>query len=280
MEWFIEKHNGTGFMVKIYKKIFEKENFQKIEIFESSLGKILVLDGKIQFTEKDEKIYHEMLIHIPLLMHENPEKILIIGGGDGGAVREALKHEPKKIELVEIDEEVVKACKKYIGIDKGAFKDRRVSIIYEDGIEFIKNCNERYDVIVVDGSDPDAISKPLISKEFYSKCMKLCDIFVTQSQSPFFQKNYFEAILKNSSCFPYRKIYISYMPSYPSGMWSFMLASKEKIEINKEKIKKRYKERKIETFHYNADLHVASFSLPNWLKNIAMLNSSNGKICK
>lgn len=268
MEWFIEKHDGTGFMVKIYKKIFEKENFQKIEIFESSLGKILVLDGKIQFSEKDEKIYHEMLIHIPLLMHENPEKILIIGGGDGGAIREALKHEPKEIKLVEIDEEVVKACRKYIGIDDGAFEDKRVSIVYEDGIEFVKNCNERYDVIVVDGSDPDAISKPLISKEFYSKCMKLCNIFVTQSQSPFFQEDYFEAILKNSSCFPYRRIYISYMPSYPSGMWSFMLASKERIEIDKEKIKKRYKERKIETFHYNADLHIASFSLPNWLKNI------------
>lgn len=268
MEWFIEKHDGTGFMVKIYKKIFEKENFQKIEIFESSLGKILVLDGKIQFSEKDEGIYHEMLIHIPLLMHENPEKILIIGGGDGGAIREALKHEPKEIKLVEIDEEVVKACRKYIGIDDGAFEDKRVSIVYEDGIEFVKNCNERYDVIVVDGSDPDAISKPLISKEFYSKCMKLCNIFVTQSQSPFFQEDYFEAILKNSSCFPYRRIYISYMPSYPSGMWSFMLASKERIEIDKEKIKKRYEERKIETFHYNADLHIASFSLPNWLKNI------------
>ncbi len=266
MEWFVEKHNGTGFMVKIDKKIFEEEGLQKIEIFSTSLGKMLVIDGKIQFTEADEKFYHEMLVHVPMIMHPNPEKVLIIGGGDGGAAREAIKHKPREIKMVEIDEKVVEACKKYIGIDENALD--RIEIIYEDGIEFVKKCEEKFDVIIVDGSDPDAVSKPLISREFYHNCSNIGEIFVTQSQSPFLQKDYFEKILKNSSSFPYRKIYLSHIPSYPSGMWSFLLASNSKLEMDKKELLKRYKNRKIKTMHYNVDLHMASFCLPNWLIEI------------
>lgn len=265
--WFIEKQNGVGFMVE-GEKIFERQSLQKIEIFSTPLGKMLVLDKKIQFTEKDEKFYHEMLVHVPLILHKNPKKILIIGGGDGGAAREALKHKPDIIKIVEIDKEVVEACKKYIGIDNGALNDKRVEIIYKDGIEFVRDCKEKFNVVIVDGSDPDAVSKPLISKEFYSNCYRICDIFATQSQSPFLQEEYFKAILTNSSCFPYRKIYLSFVPSYPSGMWSFLIASKNEIKMELNKIKERYKERKIETTHYNPELHISSFSLPNWLKNM------------
>ena len=264
--WFIEKHDGTGFMVR-GEKIFEKMSKQKIEIYSTPLGKMLVLDGKIQLTEKDEKLYHEMLVHVPLLMHPNPEKILIIGGGDGGALREALKHKPKEIKMVEIDKEVVEACKRFLGIDNGAFDDEKVKIVFDDGTKFVKNCGEKFDVIIVDGSDPDAVSKPLISKEFYANCRKLCDVFVTQSQSPFLQNEYFEAILKNSNAFEQRRIYLSFVPSYPSGMWSFLIAGKNLI-LDLETIKKRYEERKIKTFHYNPELHIASFSLPNWLKEL------------
>jgi spermidine synthase len=267
MEWFVERHNGTGFIVK-GEKILEKEGLQKIEVFSTSLGKMLVLDGKIQFSEADEKFYHEMLVHIPLLLHPEPRKILVIGGGDGGAAREALKHEPDKIKIVEIDRDVVEICKKYIGIDDGALEDDRVEIIFQDGIEFIKNCEEKFDVIIVDGSDPDAVSKPLISKEFYSRCAGICDIFVTQSQSPFMQQQYFEAILQNSSAFSWRKIYLSFMPTYPSGMWSFLIASGKELEIDGELIKSRYEKRKIKTYHYNPDLHAASFALPNWVREI------------
>ena len=256
--WFVEKHDGTGFMIR-GEKIFEKESMQKIEIYSTSLGKMLVLDGKIQLTEKDEKMYHEMLVHVPMLMHPSPEKILIIGGGDGGALREALKHKPKEVKMVEIDKEVVEACRKFIKIDDGAFDDERVEIIYEDGVEFVKNCKEKFDIIIVDGSDPDAVSKPLISREFYANCEKLCDIFVTQSQSPFLQNEYFEAILKNSNVFKQRRIYLSFVPSYPSGMWSFLIAG-ENLAIDLERM--------IKTFHYNPELHVSSFSLPTWLKEL------------
>ena len=266
MDWFIEKHDGTGFMVKINKKLYEGKGIQKIEIFSTPLGKMLVLDGKIQFTEKDEMMYHEMLVHVPMMMHPAPKKILIIGGGDGGGAREALKHEPDSVTIVEIDEQVVKKCKEYIGIDKGALNDERVNIIYEDGIKFVEKCDERYDVLIVDGTDPNFFSSHLASQNFYKNAIEISDIFVTQSQSPFFQDNYFKSILKNSSFLPNRRIYISFMPSYPSGLWSFMIAGN--FELNREKIKKRYENRKIKTFHYNPELHIASFSIPNWLKEM------------
>ncbi len=264
---FIERYDGIGLMVE-GEKIFEKEGMQKIEIFSTSLGKMLVIDGKIQFSEADEKFYHEMLVHVPMLLHPNPKKILIIGGGDGGAAREALKHGVESIKLVEIDENVIEACKKYIGIDEGALSDARVEILLEDGIEFVKNCEDKFDVVIVDGSDPDAVSKPLISKDFYSKCSQLADIFVTQSQSPFMQRGYFEAILKNSSSFEWRRVYLSFMPTYPSGMWSFMVASRHKISFSMEEIEKRYEERGIQTFHYTPSLHLASFTLPKWVEEI------------
>lgn len=266
MDWFIEKHDGTGFMIRIKKKLYEGKNFQKIEIFDTSMGKMLAIDKKIQFTEADEMFYHEMLVHVPMMMHPSPKKILIIGGGDGGAAREVLKHGVDDVTIVEIDEMVVKKCREYIGLDNGALNDERVSIVYEDGIKFVEKKAGNYDVIIVDGTDPNLISKPLSSKKFYKNAMDIADIFVTQSQSPFFQKDYFKAIIKNSSFLPNRKVYLSFMPSYPSGLWSFMVAGK--YELNEEKIKERYKKRKIKTQHYNPSLHMASFALPNWLKEM------------
>jgi len=265
--WFVEKYDGIGLMIE-GEKIFEKDGLQKIEIFSTKLGKMLVIDGKIQFSEADEKFYHEMLVHVPMLLHPEPKKVLIVGGGDGGAAREILKHGVESIKLVEIDENVIEACKKYIGIDEGALNDERVEIIIEDGIEFVKNCKEKFDVIIVDGSDPDAVSKPLISRDFYSRCSEIGEIFVTQSQSPFMQQEYFEAILKNSSPFSWRRIYLSFMPTYPSGMWSFMVASRHKISFRIEEIEKRYEERGIQTIHYTPRLHLASFTLPKWVEEI------------
>ena len=274
MDWFVEKHDGTAFMVRVNEKLYEGGTFQKIEIYSTPLGKMLVLDGKIQFTEKDEMMYHEMLVHVPMMMHSHPKKILIIGGGDGGAARESLKHGVDEITIVEIDKEVVKKCREYIDIDNGALDDERVKILYEDGIEFVekemKNKNS-YDVVIVDGTDPNLFSSHIASKQFFSSVEKIGDIIATQSQSPFFQQDYFKAIIKNTSFLKNRRFYISYMPSYPSGMWSFMIAGD--YEMNEEKIKKAYEERNIETRHYNPELHMAAFALPQWMKK--MINDSS-----
>jgi spermidine synthase len=269
-QWFIEGYNGSALMIKIKNTIFDKKGLQHIQIFETEeFGKMLVLDGKIQLTERDEEMYHEMLVHVPLFSTDNPEKILIIGGGDGGSVREALKHDPSEILLIEIDRDVYEACRVHIGIDHGALNDERVSVLFEDGVNFVRETKERFDVTIVDGTDPNPISGTLISKEFYNCCRKISEIFATQSQSPFLQKDYFKEILNNAKkVFEFCSVYINYVPTYPFGLWSYVLASDSVITMNYEILKERWEERKIETRHYNPELHIASFALPVWMGRI------------
>jgi len=270
-QWFMESYNGSALMIKIKETIFESDGIQKIQIFNTEdFGRMLVLDGKIQLTERDEQMYHEMLVHVPLFMVENPKKILIIGGGDGGAVREALKHNPDEVVMVEIDRDVVEACKKFIGIDRGALNDARVTVLFEDGIEFVRNSKEKFDVVIVDGTDPNPVSQSLVAGDFYISASKITKhFFVTQSQSPFVQQEYFTEILRNArKGFDFTKVYINFIPTYPLGLWSYTIASKEQFRVKNEKILRRWNERMIETFHYNPEIHIASFSLPNWLKEI------------
>jgi len=268
-DWFIEYYNGTALMIKIKKLLYEHKGLQHIQIFETvDFGKMLVLDGKIQLTERDEAFYHEMLVHPAMIMHENPSKVLIIGGGDGGAAREVLKHDPREVIIVEIDKDVIEYCKKYIGIDKGSLEDERVTIVNEDGFEFVKNTDEVFDVIIVDSTDPVSTSKSLISEEFYLNCGKISDYFVTQSQSPFIQQEYFKTIIKNAK-FKNKKVYLGYVPTYPLGLWSFLIASnKRDIKLDLEVIRERFQDRQIKTVYYTPELHIAAFELPKWLNEM------------
>jgi|Deesub1362A_J573_1020465.scaffolds.fasta_scaffold00054_128 spermidine synthase len=268
VQWFVEGYNGSALMIKVKEILFEKKGLQHIQIFETeSFGKMLVLDGKIQLTERDEVMYHEMLVHVPLFMIDGPSKILVIGGGDGGSVREILKHEPDEVIMVEIDREVVEACQMHIGIDGGALKDNRVTVLFEDGIEFVRTSKEKFDVIIVDGTDPNPVSKNLIAEEFYRYCSKIANLFATQSQSPFVQDQYFIELIQNAQRgFNFYSVYINYVPTYPLGLWSYLLASNSELNPNYDEIKRRWEERNIETKHYNPELHMASFALPQWLK--------------
>ncbi|RLI02177.1 spermidine synthase, partial [Candidatus Bathyarchaeota archaeon] len=195
--WFKEVCNGFGFMVKVKKKLYEAKHVQKIELFDTEFGKMLVLDGKIQTIETFEFYYHEMLVHVPMLIHENPKKVLLIGGGDGYSLREILKHNPDEVLVVEVDKKVIEISKTFLGA-KDYFNNEKVSTIYQDGGKFIKNCKEKFDVVIVDGTDPSPVSKSLFSEEFFTKCFKVSDVFCTQSQSPIFQFNYFKDILEKS----------------------------------------------------------------------------------
>ncbi len=268
MDWFYEFYGNVGLAIKVRKKIIDlKSKYQHIQLFETfDFGKMLVLDGKIQLTERDEAFYHEMLVHVPMITHENPKKVLIIGGGDGGSLREVLKHEPEEVVVVELDKAVVDVSKKYLRIDGGAFNDERVSFFFEDGINFVSNSYEKFDVIIVDGTDPNQFSEHIISPEFYKACKKISKIFVTQSQSPFIQRDYFKKIYDNIRKVMPAKVYINYVPTYPLGLWSYIIHSKSYPSY--EVIKKRYEERKIRTLHYNPEIHIASFNLPNWIKEI------------
>ena len=271
MVWVGEKGNGYGIIFEAYEKLYESKGIQRIEIYDTKFGKMLVIDGCIQLVEKFEKAYHEMLVHVPMITHPDPKNVLIIGGGDGGTLREVLKYDVDRVVMVEIDKNVVESCRKYIGIDKGAFNDERVELRIEDGFEYIKKsekAGEVFDVLIVDGTDPSPTSMPLFSAKFFSTCSEVSEVFCMQSQSPALQEKEFKFIVKNSSVFERRAFYVSCIPMYPGGIWSFLIAGKLNVRLSLEEVRRRFLERNIEVEHYTPQLHVSAFSLPKWMETL------------
>ena len=194
--WFSERHTpNVKLSIKVEKLLYSGQTeYQRIDIFESKeFGRFLTLDGFMMLTEKDEFIYHEMITHVPMMVHPNPEKVLIIGAGDGGAVRELVKYESvKQIDLVEIDEMVVDVCKKYLPQTACALDDPRLQIHYEDGLKYIRSCEDQYDLIIVDSTDPFGPGEGLFTREFYGSCYKALHedgIMVNQHESPFYKED-------------------------------------------------------------------------------------------
>ena len=268
MEWFEEDYGDVSLKIRIKEVIADfRSRYQRIQLFETfSFGKMLVLDGKIQLTERDEAFYHEMLVHVPMLTHKNPEKVLIIGGGDGGSLREVLKHNPNEAILVELDRDVIDVCRKHLGIDEGAFETANVTVLVEDGMDYVISAKEKFDAVIVDGTDPNPFSQHISSAEFYESCKRISDVFATQSQSPFAQPDYFRTVLENIARVMDFRVYVNYVPSYPLGVWSYAIHAEDCPDI--EELKRRFYERNIETVHYNPEIHHASFYLPEWIKKI------------
>ena len=217
----------------------------------------------MQTTERDEFVYHEMIVHPPMHTHPAPQKILIIGGGDGGAAREAIKHNPQRIDVVEIDEEVVKLSKKYLKKISMAYEDPRVHLHIENGIDFVKK-GGKYDIIIIDSTDPVGPAKTLFEREFYlniKKCMHRDSIFVQQCGSPFYHPEELrESYMHLIKIFRYVKVYLAYIPTYPSGMWAFVMASDSEI--------KRRRDLKLETKYYTDEIYDFSMALPKFVKEI------------
>lgn len=245
---------------------FEKSEFQEVAILDSyDFGRMLTLDGVVQTTAKDGHVYNEMIIHIPICMHSNPKKVLIIGGGDCGAAREAAKYEGiEQIDMVEIDEVVVKQCKEHLQEISGNLSDPRVNFIFQDGIKHVKNAQNEYDVIVIDSSDPIGPALPLFEKDFYAsvhQALKEDGLMVCQSQSPVMHM----PILRNTAqslreLFPIQKTYIASVPTYPGGLWSFTLGSKKYRDINASKLPE-------DTKYVNEGILSACFQLPQLIKS-------------
>lgn len=276
INWFKNRYSpNTILSTKIKKSLFKgKSNYQKIEIIDSyDFGRMLVLDGIVNVSEKDEFIYHEMMVHTPLFTHPNPGKILVLGGGDGGIVRELSKHpQVKQIDLVEIDPMVVDKSKQYLPFVGVGFKDSRLKIYFEDGARFVKSKEDFYDVIIVDSPDPIGAGKRLFQNKFYENCfraLKKDGLFTAQSETPTFKKDL--RIMKSmykklNLIFPIVRMFTAYIPSYTTGIWCFAFCSKiynplkdfQRIKYEKFSFKNRY---------YNAAIHQASFALPNFLQN-------------
>ena len=275
--WYSEKHaKNVKFSIKVDKQLFSaKSEFQRIDIFESQeFGKFLTLDGIMMLTEKDEFIYHEMIIHVPMAVHPDVKKVLVIGAGDGGAVRELTKYKSiESIDLVEIDAMVISVCKEYLPQTACCFDDSRVNIYNQDGLKFVRKYENKYDLIVVDSTDPFGPGEGLFTKEFYGNCYKALKsdgIMVNQHESPFYDddaramKRAHKRIVES---FPISKVYQAHIPTYPSGHWLFGFASK-KYKPLKDMNAKAWNSLKIQTNYYNTNLHIGAFYLPNYVEKM------------
>jgi len=262
--------------LKVKENIVSKKSlYQKIDILDTyEFGRVLVLDGIVQTTEADEFIYHEMLSHLPMLSHPHPKTVLIIGGGDGGILREVLKYPVREVFLVEIDEKVIEFSKTYLSsICRNSFNDRRANIIIDDGANFVKEGKRKFDVVIIDSSDPIGPAKVLFSSKFYrevSNALSSDDgIFAQQTGSSFLQREEFPYVYKKlNKVFPFVTIFLAAVPTYVGGFFSLVFASKgiDPRKVRLAKIEKRYKKFKLKTRYYNPEIHQASFVLPSYIK--------------
>lgn len=278
--WYSEKHTGgIKFSIRIKSELYSAQSdFQRIEIFDSEdLGRFLTLDGYMMLTERDEFIYHEMITHPAMAVHPKPENILVIGGGDGGVARELCRYDcVKSVDVVEIDYEVVEACRKFLPQTACGFDDERVRLHYYDGMKYIRRVENCYDVIIVDSTDPFGPGEGLFTKEFYGNCfaaLREDGIMVNQHESPFYPDDA-EAMKRAHkrifTSFPTARVYQAHIPTYPSGHWLFGFASKkyDPVKDLTTEAVSRWERRKLAARYYNPQIHAGSFALPTYVNEL------------
>lgn len=279
--WFTDKDENQAISLKYTGEVLHdvQSPFQRVRILESpKYGKLLTLDDMFMTTENDEFHYHEMISHPAMNAYGDAKRVLVIGGGDGGTVREILRHDSiEKVTMVEIDGEVIEACKKHLPTIAAEFDNPKLDLIVGDGIEYVKNIDpESYDILIIDGSDPVGPAEGLFSVEFYENCynaLKPNGILVAQGESPKFNEHAFSEL--NSTL---RQIFgedsapvsLFYVPTYPTGMWCFQYGIKgtknPKTMSQIESVDKFVEEKGLK--YYNQEVHFASFALPNFVKSL------------
>ena len=269
--WVTEAANGYGQTIEVSRELCVRQSkFQKIEVYETvKLGKLLMLDGIIQLTSYDEFAYQEMMAHLPYYAHGNPERILVIGGGDGGVLRELARHpEPQVLDLCDIDAEVIRTAKEFLPEMACGFDDPRVTVYIEDGSKFIKSRPQYYDLIIVDSTDPGGPGAPLFGAEFYAdlkKALRPGGVVGTQAESPWLLpevvKSLINAARSNFKNVDYAAISV---PTYPTGMIACCVASDDKkltgpAAVPDEKLQDMLR-------YYNEDTHRAAFAKPEFVR--------------
>jgi len=276
-KWLHDQDAGIGISIKTKGEVLFREEspYQLVEIYDTEeYGRCLVLDGVINCTEKDEPAYHEMIAHVPYFSTADAvERVLIIGGGDGGTAREILRHASvQSVELVEIDALVVKAAEQFFPKQKAALQDSRLQVLCQDGIHFVKTAKAAsYDLVIIDASDPIGPGEVLFSAEIYReiyRILKPSGQMVSQMGSPYYDHQYFEngfadqkAIYGNENV----RCFLSVIPTYTGALWSYSLASKSSISSpNKEAISKFVAGENLN--YYNLSMHSAAFALPEFVR--------------
>ncbi|MCB5711239.1 polyamine aminopropyltransferase [Lactonifactor longoviformis] len=275
--WFSERHTqNVKFSIRVERQLYSGQSeFQRIDVFDSrEFGRFLTLDGYLMLTEKDEFIYHEMMTHVPMAVHPDPRKILVIGGGDGGVIRELTRYEKiERIDMVEIDPLVVEVSKKYLPQTACRLDDPRVHIYYEDGLRFIRSVHGEYDLIIVDCSDPGGPGEGLFTKEFYGSCYKALKddgIMVNQHESPFYEEDAMtmQRVHKRIvESFPISRVYQVHVPTFPAGHWLFGFASKKYHPV-RDLDAVKWNMLGLSTRYYTTQLHAGAFALPYYVEEM------------
>jgi spermidine synthase len=243
--------------------------YQRVDIVETAgHGRMLLNDGLVMVSERDEHVYHEMIAHVPLFVHGRPQRVLVIGGGDGGTVREVLRHPSvEHVRLVEIDQMVVDACREHLPATSACLADPRVQVTIADGVRFVAETDERYDVVLVDSTDPIGPAAPLFGQEFYSNVRDVLTeqgIVVSQAENPFYEQAAQRSLLATlRGVFPVLGVYNYHNLTYPGGMWSFSFASRGPrplVDFSPHRVAAA----ELDLKYYNADVHCAAFALPEF----------------
>ncbi len=275
--WFSEMHTpNVKISIRIDRQLYSgQSDYQRIDVFDSmELGRFVTLDGSIIFSQADEFVYNEMVTHVPMSVHPQVKKVLIIGGGDGGVAREYCRYpEIEAIDVVEQDDMFVDVCRQFFPETAKGFEDERVNIFYEDGLKFLRKKINEYDIIVNDSTDPFGHTEGLFTKEFYGNCYKALKddgIMVYQHGSPFYDED--EVACRNMHrkayrSFPISRVYQAHIPTCPSGYWLFGFASKKYHPLSDFK-PERFNDRKMHTDYYTTNLHMGAFMLPKYVEDL------------
>ncbi|WP_346831857.1 polyamine aminopropyltransferase [Pseudomonas abietaniphila] len=268
-------YEGYGQRFRMEKMLHEvRTEHQHLVIFQNPrMGRVMALDGVIQTTEADEFIYHEMLTHVPILAHGLAKRVLIIGGGDGGMLREVAKHATvEHITMVEIDGTVVEMCKEFLpNHSKGAFEDPRLNLVIDDGMRFVANTQEKFDVIISDSTDPIGPGEVLFSENFYQACHRCLNeggILVTQNGTPFMQMSEVQTTAgRMNGLFADWHFYQAAVPTYIGGAMTFAWGSTntQYRKLSVDTLRQRFAGSGIVTRYYNPEIHIGAFALPQYV---------------
>ena len=277
-EWADETlHSFYRQSLAVEKMLYDsKTEHQRIKVFENAYwGRVMTLDGVVQTTEGDNFIYHEMLTHVPILAHGAAKRVLIVGGGDGGMAREALKHKSvEHVTMVEIDAGVVEFCKEYMpNLSQGAFDDPRLNLVIADGAEFMRDCAEKFDVIIIDSTDPIGPGEVLFTDTFYghaARCLTEHGILVTQNGVPFMQgeeltnsMRAFKALFKDWGC------YLATIPTYAGGPMAFGWGTNGPArDVSVDELTQRFDAAGITPEYYTPEVHKGAFALPGYVAKL------------
>ncbi|MHC1694360.1 MAG: polyamine aminopropyltransferase [Eubacteriales bacterium] len=279
--WYTEQHtDNVRFSIKVDRQLVSLHSeFQRVDVFETpEFGRVLVLDGFLMVTEKDEFIYHEMIVHTPMAVNPDIKRVLVIGAGDGGVVRELTRYPTiEHIDMVEIDKTVVDVCREFLPQTACRLDDARVSLHFEDGLKYVRTKKDEYDLIIVDSTDPFGPGEGLFTKEFYGNCNKALrddGILVNQHESPYYEADAIACQRAHKSLrqtFPIHRIFQAHIPTYPSGHWLFGFASKTHHPLDGLDAA-RWNALGLKTKYYNPELHKGSFALPNYVLDLLNQN--------